>query len=178
MLLNCGVGEHLESPLDCKDIQLVHPKGDQSFIGRADAKAGTPTLWPPNAKSWLIWKDPDYWERLRAGGEGDDGGRNGWMASLTQWTWFWVDSGSWWWTGRPGLLQFMGSQRVVHNWVTELNWTDGCPTLYTKETKNHSARTVSRISSLKWTELNLLTCIHNIAAIFWFYTKKLMDLYS
>ena len=51
MLLNCGVGEHLESPLDCKDIQLVHPKGDQSFIGRADAKAGTPTLWPPNAKS-------------------------------------------------------------------------------------------------------------------------------
>ena len=60
------------------------------------------------------------WERLRAGGEGDDRGWDGWMASLTQWTWVWVDSGSWWWTGRPGMLRFMGSQRVGHDWVTEL----------------------------------------------------------
>ena len=75
-------------------------------------------LWPPNAKSWLIWKDP--WERLMAGVEGDDRGWDGWMASLTWRTWIWVDSGSWWWTGRPGMLQFMGSQRVRHNWVTEL----------------------------------------------------------
>ena len=61
MLLNCGVGEDLESPLDCKDIQPVHPKGDQSWvlIGRTDVEAETPTLWPPDAKSWLIWKDPD-----------------------------------------------------------------------------------------------------------------------
>ena len=51
-------------------------------------------------------------------------GRDGWMASPTQWTWVWVDSGSWWWTGRPGVLQFIGSQRVGHNWVTELNWTE------------------------------------------------------
>ena len=65
-------------------------------------------------------KRPWCWERLRAG-EGDDRGWDGWMASLTQWTWVWVDSGSWWWTGRPGVLQFMGSQRVGHDWVTELN---------------------------------------------------------
>ena len=121
MLLNCGVGEGLESPLDCKKIQPVHPKWVQSlvFIGRTDAEAETPILWPPGAKSWLIW----CWERLRAGGEGDNRGQDGWMASLTQWTWVWVDSRSWWWTGRPGVLQSMGSQRVRHDWATELNWT-------------------------------------------------------
>ena len=58
------------------------------------------------------------------GGEGDDRGWDGWMASPTQWTWVCVNSRSWWWTGRPGVLQFMGSQRVGHNWATELNWTD------------------------------------------------------
>ena len=58
---------------------------------------------------------------LGAGGEGDDRGWDGWMASLTQWTWLWVDSGSWWWTGRPGVLKIMGLQRVGHDWVTELN---------------------------------------------------------
>ena len=63
------------------------------------------------------------WERLRAGGEGDDRGWVGWMASLTQRTWVWVNSGSWWWTGRPGVMQSMGLQRVGHDWVTELNWT-------------------------------------------------------
>ena len=68
-------------------------------------------------------KRPWCWERLRAG-EGDNGGRAGWMASLTQWTWVWVDSGSWWWTGRAGELWFMGSQRVGHDWATELNWTE------------------------------------------------------
>ena len=64
------------------------------------------------------------WEGLGAGGEGDDRGWDGWMASLTQWTRVWVNSGSWWWMGRPGVLRFMGSQRVGHNWVTELNWTE------------------------------------------------------
>ena len=68
------------------------------------------------------WKIPWCWERLRAGGAGDDRGWDGWMASLTRWTWVWVNSGSWWWTGRPGVRQFMGSQRVGHNCVTELNW--------------------------------------------------------
>ena len=115
----------LESPLDCKKTQPVHAKGDQSwvFIGRTDAEAESPILWPPDAKSWLIWKDPDAGERLRAGGEGDNRGWDGWMASLTQWTWVWVDSGSWWWTGRPDVLQSMGSQGVGHNRETELNWT-------------------------------------------------------
>ena len=68
-------------------------------------------------------KRPWCWERLRAGGEGDDRGWDGWMASPTQCTWVWVDSGSWRWTGRTGVLQFMGSQRVGHDWQTELNWT-------------------------------------------------------
>ena len=69
-------------------------------------------------------KRPWWWERLKAGGEGDDWGWDGWMASLTQWTWVWVNSGSCSWTGRPGVLQVMGSQRVGHDWATELNWTD------------------------------------------------------
>ena len=70
------------------------------------------------------WKRPWCWERLRAGGEGDDRGWDGWMASLTRWTWAWVNSGSWWWTERPGMLWFMGSQRVGHDWATPLNWTE------------------------------------------------------
>ena len=113
----------LESPLDCKAIQPVHPKGDQSwvFIGRTDDEAETPILWPPDAKSWLIGKDPDVlkdWRQEEMGMSGWDG----WMASLTQWTWVWVSWRSWWWTGRPGVLQSMGSQIVGHDW-TELNWT-------------------------------------------------------
>ena len=67
-------------------------------------------------------KRPWCWERLRAGGKGDDRGWDGWMVSLTQWAWVWVDSRSWWWTGRPGVLWFMGSQKVRHAWVIELNW--------------------------------------------------------
>ena len=111
----------LESPLDWKEIQPVHPKGNQSwvFMGRTDVVAESPILWPPDAKSWLIGKDPDAgkdWGREEKGMRGWDG----WMASLTQWTWVWMDSGSWWWTGRPDMLQFMGLQRVRHNWVTEL----------------------------------------------------------
>ena len=70
--------------------------------------------------NFLYW--PWCWERLRAGGEGGDRGWDGWIASLTQWTWVWVDSGSWWWTGRPGVLQSTGSQRVGHDWASELNW--------------------------------------------------------
>ena len=110
----------LESSLDCKEIQPVHSEGDQpwDFFGRNEAKAETPVLWPPHVKSWLICKD---WEGLGAGGEGDDRGWDGWMASLTRWMWVWVNSGSWWWTGRPGVLRFIGSQRVGHNWATELN---------------------------------------------------------
>ena len=70
------------------------------------------------------WKGLWCWEGLGAGGEGDDRGWDGWMASLTRWTWVSVNSGSWWWTGRPGVLRFMGSQRVGHDWVTDLIWSD------------------------------------------------------
>ena len=75
-----------------------------------------------------LWESPvftvrlAFWERLKAGGEGNDRGRDGWLASLTWWTWVWANSGSWWWTGMPGVLQSMGSQRVGYSWVTELNW--------------------------------------------------------
>ena len=69
------------------------------------------------------WKRPWCWERLKAGGEGDNRGWGGWMASPTWWTWVWVSCRSWWWTGKLGMLQSMGSQRVGHDWVTELNWT-------------------------------------------------------
>ena len=70
------------------------------------------------------WKRLWCWEGLGAGGEEDDRGWDGWMASLTRWTWVWVNSRSWWWTGRPGMLRFMGSRRVRHDWVTELKWTN------------------------------------------------------
>ena len=85
-------------------------------------KLNTPVLWPPHVKSWLIGKDSDAGRDLGAGGEGDDREWDGWMASPTRWMWVSVNSGSWWWTGRPGVLRFMGSQRVGHNWATELNW--------------------------------------------------------
>ena len=116
----------LESPLDCKEIQSVHPEGEQSwvFIGRTDDEAETPVLWPPHAEL-TYWKRPWCWEGLGAGGEGGDRGWDVWMASPTRWAWVWVNSRIWWWTfGRPGMLRFMGSQRVGHDWATELNWTE------------------------------------------------------
>ena len=108
----------LSSPLDCKEIQLVHQPW--VFIGRTDADLKLQYFghW---CKELTHLKRPWCWEGLRAGGEGDDRGWNGWMASPTQWTWVWVNSGSWWWTGRAGLLRFMGLQRVGHDWATELN---------------------------------------------------------
>ena len=119
-----SVRETLESPLNCKEIQSVNPKGNQSwiFIGRTDAEAEAPTLWPPDVKNWLIGKDPDAGKRLKAGGEGGDRGWDGWMASPTQWTCAWASSGRWRRTGKSGVLQSMGSQRVGHDWATELNW--------------------------------------------------------
>ena len=87
--------------------------------------------WSWNSNTLATWceelthlKTPWCWERLRTGGEGDDRGRDGWTASPTQWTWIWVNSGRWWWTGRLGVLRFMGSRKVRHDWATELNWTD------------------------------------------------------
>ena len=87
--------------------------------------------WSWNSSTLSTWckelthlKRPWCWERLKAGGEGDNRRWDGWMALVTQWTWVWVNSGSWWWTGRPGVLQSMGLQRVGHDWATELNWTE------------------------------------------------------
>ena len=110
----------LESPLNCKEIQPVHSKGDQSwvFTGRTDVEAETPILWPPDVKHWLIGKDPNA-GRVKMGGEGDDKGWDGWMASLTQWTWDWVNSRSRCWIGWPGMRQSTGSPRVRHDWVTK-----------------------------------------------------------
>ena len=117
----------LESPLDSKEIQPVHPKGDQSwvFIGRTDAEAETPILWPPDAKSWLIWKDSDAgkdWEQEEKGTREDE--MVGWHHSLNEHE-FGVNSRSRWWTGKPGVLRFTGLQRVGHDWVNELNWNLG-----------------------------------------------------
>ena len=110
----------LESSLDCKEIKPVNAKGNQSwiFIGTTDGEAETPILWPPNAKNRLIGKDPDAGKDWRLK---DDRGWVDWMAPSIQWIWVYIGSGSWWWTGGPGMLQSMGSQRVGHDWVTDLN---------------------------------------------------------
>ena len=93
----------LESPLDYKEIKPVNPKGNQPwiFIGRTDAKVEAPIIWPPGAKRQFI-KRPWCWGRLKARGEGDSRGWDGWMASPTRWTWVWANSGRWWRTGKPG----------------------------------------------------------------------------
>ena len=129
----------LESPLECKEIQPVHPKADQSwvFIGRTDAEAETPIVWPPHAKSWLIGKDPDAgrdWGPEEEGTTEDE--MAGWHHRLNG-TWVWVISGSWPWTRRPGVLWFMGSQRVGHDWVTELSWSECTSIGYSKSYYRH-----------------------------------------
>ena len=112
----------LESPLDCKEIQPVHIKSILNIHWKD-------WCWSWSSNTLATWfeelthcKRPWCWERLKAGGEGDGRGWDGWMSSLTQWTWVWVNSGSWSWTGRPGVLQSMGSQRVRHDRATELKF--------------------------------------------------------
>ena len=83
-------------------------------------KLKLPIFWPHDVKNWLTGKDW-RWEGLKAGGEGDDRGWDGWLVSLTQWTWVWASSARWWWAGKPDVLRSMGSQRVGHDWATELN---------------------------------------------------------
>ena len=124
MLLNCGVGDSWES---------LGLQGDQTSQSQRKLVLNIhwkDWCWSWNSNTLATWckelthlKRPWCWERLKAGGEGDNRGWDGWMASLTRWTCVWVNSGSWWWTGRPGLLQSMGLQRVGHDWTTELNWT-------------------------------------------------------
>ena len=118
----------LESPLDCKEIKPVNPKGDPSwlFIGRTDAGAEAPILWPPDAKSWLLGKDLDAgkdWRQEEKGTTEDE--MVGWHHRHDEHVW--VGSESWWWTGRPGVLQSTGSQRVGHDRVTKLTLVKSNP---------------------------------------------------
>ena len=111
----------LESPLDCKEIRPVLKE-----ISPGGSLEGLMLKLKLQYFGHLMWRADSFerpwcWERLRAGGEGDDRGWDGWMASPTRWTWVWVNSGSWWWTGRPSVLWFMGWQKVRHDWMTELN---------------------------------------------------------
>ena len=122
MLLNCGVGEDSWESLGLQ--------GDQTSPSLM--KSVLNIHWKDRCWSWssntlVTWcKEPTHWKRcwkrLKAEGEGDDRGWDGWMASLTRWSWVWANSENWWWTGKPGVLQSMGSQRVRHDWATELNW--------------------------------------------------------
>ena len=120
------LGKTLESPLDCKEIHPVHPKGNQSwiYIGRTDAEAEIPIPFATCCEELNHWKRPWYSEGLKVGEEVNPRGWDDWMASLTQWRWVWTSSGSWWWTGKPVFLHSMGLQRVGQNWATELNWSD------------------------------------------------------
>ena len=130
MLLNYGVGEDLRAPWTArrsnqsilKEINLEYSLEDWCWSWSSNILV----TW---CKEPTHWKRPWFWERLKAGGE-DDRGWDGWMASPTWWTWVWVSSGSWRWTGRLGMLQSMALQRVGHDWVTELNWTE--PVVVTK----------------------------------------------
>ena len=124
MLLKCGVGEDSWESLGLQG-DPTNPFWRRLALG---------FLWKEWCWSWnsstlansceelTHWKRLWCWEGLGAGGEGDDRGWDSWMASRTPWTWVWVNSGSWWWTGRPGVLRFMRFQRVGHDWATELNW--------------------------------------------------------
>ena len=115
----------LESPLDCKEIQPVHPKGNQSsiFIGRTYAETEAPintlATW---CEDLTPWKRPWCREILKVGGEGDNRGWDGWMSSLTQWTWVWVSFRNWWWTGKPCVLQLWGRKEL--DTTERLNWTE------------------------------------------------------
>ena len=106
-------------------------RSNQSILKETNHEYWKDGCWSRNSNTLATWCEeltpwqrPWFWERLKAGGEGNDRGWDGWMASPTQWTWVWARSGYWWCTGKPGMLQSMGSQRVGHNWATELNWTD------------------------------------------------------
>ena len=126
MLLNCILWDDSWESLGQQE-DPISPFWRRSALG---------VLWKEWCSTWnsstlatsceklTHWKGLWCWEGFRAGGEQDDRRWDGWMASLTQWMWVWVNSGSWWWTGSPGVLQFMGSQRFGSDWTTELSWTE------------------------------------------------------
>ena len=114
----------LEGSLDCKEIKLVSPKREWALnIHWKDwCWSQSSNTLPTWCEELTLLKGPSCWARLKAGGEGDDRGWDGWMASPTRWTWVWVSSESWWWIEKPGVLQCMGSQRVRHDWASKLKW--------------------------------------------------------
>ena len=122
MFLNCGVGEDsweslgLQGDLNTKRKSTLNIHWKDWCWSRS---SNTLAIW---CKEVTLWKRHWCWARLKAVGEGDDRGWDGWIASLTQWTWVWASSGSWWWTRKPDILKSKGSQRVGHDWGTELNW--------------------------------------------------------
>ena len=123
MLLNCGVVEDSWESLGLQG-DPTSPSWRRSVLGvhwKDWCWSWNSSILATSCKELTHWKRPWCWEGLGAGGEGDNRGWDGWMASPTQWTWVWVNSGSWWWTGRPDMLWFMGLKRVGHDWVTELN---------------------------------------------------------
>ena len=126
MLLNCGVGEDSWESLGLQGdpSSPFWRRSALGFLWREWCWSWNSSTLATSCEELIHWKRLWCWEGLRAGGEGDDRGWDGLMASLTWWMWVWVNSRSWWWTGRPGVLRFMGSQRVRHEWVTELNWTE------------------------------------------------------
>ena len=122
MLLNCGVGKD-----SSKSLGLQGDQTSQTWRKSVLNIHWKDWCWSWNSNTLATWckelnhlKRPWYWERLKAGGKGDDREWDGWMASRSQWTWVWINSWSWWWTGRPGVLHSMGSQRVGQDWATEL----------------------------------------------------------
>ena len=126
MLLNCGVGRRLLR------VPWTARRSNQSILKEINPEYSLERLMLKLKLQYfghLVWKltpweRPWCWERLKGGGEGDNRGWDGWMVSLTQWIWVWTSSGSWWWTGKPGVLQSMGMQSARHDWATMLNWTD------------------------------------------------------
>ena len=126
MRLNCGVGEDSWESLGLQG-DPTSPFWRRSALGvfwREWCWSWNSSTWATSCEELINWKRLWCWEGLGAEGEGDDRGWDGCMASLTRWTRVWVNSQSWWWTGRPGVLRFMWWQRVRHDWATELNWKD------------------------------------------------------
>ena len=121
--ISCGAGLVVQS-LDCKEIKSVNPKGNSPNIHWKDWCSNSNTL-PTWCEELTHWNRPWYWERLRAGGEGDDRGWDSWMASSTWWTWVWASSRSWWWTGSLACCSPWGSKES--DMTEQLNWTDSTP---------------------------------------------------
>ena len=172
MLLNCGVGED-----SCESLGL---QGDPT----SPIRSVLGVHWKDWCWSWnsntlatwceelTHWKRHWSWERLRAGREGFDRGWDGWMASPTQWTWVWISSGGWWWTGRPGLVQSMGVQRIGHNWAAEQDWTEKLQhqgTIFTLSSKPNylpevpSLKIITLRSGLQYLDSGGHNSIHSIS---------------